>query len=135
MQDLTGKWAPLAARVLIAAIFVWSGVGKMLNFEGTQGYMASKGMPLTAMFAVGAIAVELGGGLALAAGFWARRAAVALALFMVPTTLMFHGFWAYQGQEAAMQTIQFMKNLAIIGGLLMVASFGAGMASLDARRG
>ena len=101
MQDLAGKWAPLVARVLIAAIFVWSGVGKILNFEGTQGYMASKGMPLTALFAVGAIAVELGGGLALAAGFRARSAALALALFMVPTTLMFHGFWAYEGQDGS----------------------------------
>ena len=122
------------ARFFLAAIFVASGFGKIADFSGTQGYMASVGMPATALFLVGAILVEVLGGLALIVGYRARLAAIALVGFLVPATLLFHAFWAAPPEAAQMQMISFMKNLALIGGLLFVAASGAGAYSLDAWR-
>lgn len=78
--------------------------------------------------------VELGGGLALLFGYQARLAAALLALWLVPVTLTFHNFWAFHGPDQQAQVVNFLKNLAIIGGLLRLASDGAGAISLDARR-
>jgi putative oxidoreductase len=134
MTDKMRNAAFPLARFLLAAIFVASGFGKIADFSGTQGYMASVGMPATALFLIGAILVEVLGGLALVVGYRARLAALSLALFLVPTTLLFHAFWSAPPEAAQMQTINFMKNLAIIGGLLYVVANGAGAFSLDALR-
>src|SRR5262245_11225827 len=88
-------YGPLAARILIAAIFIVSGYGKIGGFEGTVGQLAAKGMPLPQLAAAGAIAVELIGAILLVIGWQARWAATALLLFMIPTTLLFHNFWAF----------------------------------------
>jgi putative oxidoreductase len=125
---------PLAGRVLLALIFVISGFGKITGFEGTVGYIASKGLPLPQLGAIIAIVIELGAGLLLLAGWQARWAATALFLFLIPTTLLFHDFWSYTGSQARMQQIQFMKNLAIMGGMLYVMAFGAGALSVDNRK-
>lgn len=122
------EYAQLIARILLAQIFLASGWGKIWNFAGTQEYMASHGMPLTALFLLGAIAFEIGGGLSVLTGYKAQWGAIALVIFLIPTTLIFHTAFSDR-----MQVIQFMKNSAIIGGLLMVACYGAGALSLDAR--
>ena len=122
--------APLIGRILIAQIFLASGFGKIMDFAGTQQYMASYGMPLTALLLFGAIVFELGGGLSLLLGYKARWGAIALIVFLIPTTLIFHTEFAER-----MQQIQFMKNSAIIGGLLVLAQFGAGPLSLDQWKG
>jgi len=80
------------------------------------------------------IVVELGGGLALMAGLYTRQAVVALAAFSLLTAVVFHNFWAAPQGEQMMQQINFMKNLAIAGGMLVVAAFGPGRLSVDARR-
>ena len=116
----------LVGRVLLAYIFVLAGWGKMFKFAGTAGYMASKGMPVPEFFLVCAILVEFVGGLMLAVGWKARWAATALFLFIIPTTLIFHPMWADPAQ-----TINFQKNLAIMGGMLFVAFMGPGKLSLD----
>jgi putative oxidoreductase len=129
------RWQSAAfpvARFLLAAIFVASGFGKIADFSGTQGYMASVGMPATALFLVGAILIEVLGGFALVVGYRARVAALALIGFLVPATILFHAFWAAPPEAAQMQMINFMKNLALMGGLLFVAASGAGAFSLDA---
>ncbi|HVN86954.1 MAG TPA: DoxX family protein [Candidatus Binatia bacterium] len=118
----------LLGRVLLSAIFVLSGLGKIGNFSGTQQMMAQHGMPYTALFLIGAILVEVIGGLSVLVGYRARVGAIALALFMIPTTLIFHRNIGEQ-----LQMIMFMKNLSIIGGLLMVAAHGSGSFSLDRR--
>ena len=115
-------------RLLLAHLFLIAGIEKILDPAGTQAYMAAKGMPLTALFLLAAIAFELGGGLSLLIGFWARWGALALALFLVPTTLIFHTQFS-----DPMQQVMFMKNLAIIGGLLMTSAFGPGRFSWDER--
>ena len=117
---------PLIGRILIASIFLIAGVEKIMHPAQTQQYMASHGMPLVRLMLIGAIIVELGGGLSVLLGFKARWGAAALALFLVPTTLIFH-------TQFPDQQINFMKNLAIIGGLLMMSHFGPGPASLDER--
>lgn len=111
----------LAARVLLSALFLMSGINKILNPAGTQQYMASYGMPLTGLFLMGAIALELAGGLSVLLGYKARWGAIALIIFLIPATLIFHTNFADQ-----MQTIQFMKNLAILGGLLIIVQSGSG---------
>lgn len=122
------NYVPLIARILIAQIFLMSGAGKIMDPAGTQGYMAAYGMPFTGLFLLGAIALEIGGGLSVLLGFKARWGAIALVVFLIPTTLIFHTAFSER-----LQQIMFMKNSAILGGLLMVAYFGSGPLSLDAR--
>ena len=124
----------LLGRILLGLIFVLSGFAKIAGFEGTAGYIASKGLPLPQLLAALTIVVELGGGLALMAGLYTRQAALALAAFSLLTAFIFHGFWAAPAGEAMAQQINFMKNLAIAGGMLVVAAFGPGRLGLDARR-
>mgnify|MGYP001601531072 CR=1 FL=1 len=119
---------PLIARILISAIFLMSGWGKIMNPAGTQQYMAAHGMPFAGLFLIGAIILEIGGGLSVLLGYKARWGAIALAVFLIPTTLIFHTKFSEQ-----LQVIMFMKNLAILGGLLMVSYFGPGPISFDAR--
>lgn len=122
------RFIPLAARAFLAAIFFQSGISKILGFADTQGFMATAGIPLglTGLLLVGAIVCELLGGLSVLLGYKARWGALLLILFLIPTTLIFHTDFAQQGQLT-----QFLKNLAIIGGLLMVIYLGSGPLSLD----
>jgi putative oxidoreductase len=128
------RYLPVIGRYLIAAIFVFSGWGKIAGFAGTVAYMTSKGMPMPQVLLPGAILVELGGGLALMLGWKARWAALAIFLFCIPTTLVFHNFWALPPEQAQNQMIHFLKNLALMGGLLYVVAFGPGAFSLDGLR-
>ena len=130
MKSNVGFLAPLA-RTLIAAIFVLSGWSKLMDVSGTAKHIADKGLPLPIVAAVIAVVVELGGGLALIAGIKARWVSLAMFVFMIPTTYFFHDFWHVQGGAQLMQKIQFEKNLAIMGGLLMVFVFGVGPLSVD----
>jgi putative oxidoreductase len=114
------RYGWITGRVLLSLIFILSGLGKLANLGGTAGYMASAGMPATWFFLPAAILLELGGGIVLATGYGTRLGTVALLVFIVPATLIFHNFWAVTGPEHQMQMIHFMKNLAIMGGLLLV---------------
>jgi putative oxidoreductase len=121
------SYLPLIARVLLGLIFVMSGFTKITGFEGTQQYMASHGLPLTSVLLVGAIAVEILGGLSVILGLWARIGAAALFVFLIPATLTFHTDFSQQTQM-----IMFLKNLSIMGGLLLVVAFGSGTYHLQA---
>ena len=128
--------ADLAARVALAAIFIWSGIGKLfLGTAGNVAYMQAYHVPLAGLLVYGAGLAELAGGLALAAGYRTRVAALVLGLFTLLVTPIFHNFWAVPADQALNQTIHFMKNLALVGGLLHVVAHGAGGLSLDARKG
>ncbi len=118
------NYIPTAARVLLAVLFVLAGYGKIAGYDGTMGYMASQGVP--GMLLPLVIALELGGGLLLIAGFQTRWVALALAAFTVAASLIFH---IGDGQMT-----MFLKNMAITGGLLLVYVHGAGPLSLDARK-
>jgi putative oxidoreductase len=127
--------AALVARILLALIFIMSGFGKITGFSGTAAAIASKGLPLPEVATAIAIAIEFAGGLLLVAGWKARWAAAAIFLFIIPTTVLFHNPGGLPPAEAQAQTIHFLKNLAIMGGMLMVFAFGPGGWSIDARSG
>jgi len=114
------KWIRVAGRVLLAAIFVLSGASKLFGWSGTVAYAASHGV--NAFLLAGATALELAGGLSLLTGYKARWGSVALLVFLVPVTLVFHNFWAVQGQQQQLEMVNFLKNVGIAGGLLMVLS-------------
>lgn len=129
-MNALSRFGPPVGRTLIAPIFVLSGLSKIFSFSDVQQYMGEHDMPWTGLLLVGAIAVEVGGGAALLLGWQSRLAALLLALYLVPVTLVFHPFWTFTGMEAQTQLVSFFKNLAIIGGLVV----GAGAASVDDRR-
>lgn len=130
-MDALNRYGPLLGRILIAIIFIFAGFGKITGFEGTVGYIASKGMPLPQLAAIGAIIIELGGGIMLALGLKTRMAATALFLFTGLAALIFHDFWAAAPDQAQNQMIHFMKNMSIMGGMLFVMVHGGGAFSLD----
>lgn len=122
------RFGNLVGRILLAPIFLIAGVSKIAGYAGTVSYMTSAGVPGTLLPLV--IVLEVGGGLALLLGWKTRWAALALAVFTLVAALLFH----FELGDR-MQQIMFMKNLAIAGGLLFVAVYGAGALSLDARLG
>jgi putative oxidoreductase len=131
MTTTQRDWGLLVGRVLLALMFVISGWGKITGFAGTAGYIASKGLPAAQLLAIAAIAVELGGGLAIALGWKTRWAALAMVVFLIVITPIFHPFWAVPPDQASMQNINFMKNLSILGGMLVLWAAGAGRYSVD----
>lgn len=124
----------LIGRLLLAALFLPAGVSKIGGFSGTVGYIASAGLPLPEVAAALTIVVEVGGALALILGWGTRWAALALALFTLVASVAFHNFWALPAEQVMMQQLMFFKNIAVAGGLLVLAAFGAGALSIDARR-
>ena len=130
MESLS-KLGQLVGRIALGAIFVISGLGKLANWSGTAGYAASKGIG-GALLAV-ATALELLGGISVIVGYKARWGALALLVFLVPVTLVFHHFWGLPPDQQQQQLVEFLKNLGLAGGLLIVLSRGAGAYSFDAR--
>jgi putative oxidoreductase len=124
----------LLGRLLLCVIFFESAYGKLTGWEHTRQAMEARGMPATQIGLHVAVVAELAGGLALLLGFRARLGAVLLLAFLIPATLYFHNFWIYAPDQARGQMIHFLKNLAIMGGLLTLAAHGPGGWSLDARR-
>ena len=122
-------------RVLIALMFILAGFGKLANIEGTAGYIASGGLPFASVLAVVVGLLELFGGIAIAIGFQTRWAALALGLFTLAASVLFHKFWAVPADQAFVQQLMFMKNLSVAGGLFFVAAMSAGPASVDAKLG
>ncbi|HZF84769.1 MAG TPA: DoxX family protein [Burkholderiaceae bacterium] len=123
----------LLGRVLIAALFIPAGFGKLMGFAGTTGYIASVGLPLPQVGAVIAILVELVLGIALLVGFKTRIAALVIAIFTVVAAIFFHNYWAMPADKAFVNQLMFWKNIAIAGGLLGFFAFGPGRFSIDKR--
>jgi len=115
-------------------IFIIAGYGKITGFDGTVGYMQAYNVPMTQVLAVLAIIVELGGGLMIAVGWKARWAAAAIFIFVLIASFIFHAFWAVPAEQVQMQNIMFMKNLAIMGGMLYIIVYGSGPFSVDKNR-
>ncbi|WP_170936997.1 MULTISPECIES: DoxX family protein [Rhodomicrobium] len=126
---LIGRWA-------LATAFVVSGAGKFLGgIEGVAGTLAAKGLPYAMPLAIVAAAVELGGGLLVVLGFQTRLAALALIVFTIAATYLFHNFWAVDPAQYQAQFVHFLKNLSIIGGFLVLVAAGPGRISVDGARG
>lgn len=120
------KYTTLSGRLLMGQIFLLAGIGKIGGYASTQGWMEAMGVPGILLPAV--ILLEIGGGVALILGWQTRLSAIALAGFSIVAALIFHNNLADQ-----IQSIMFMKNLAMAGGLLFIAAHGAGELSIDAR--
>jgi putative oxidoreductase len=133
MQSIINQFAPPVGRTLLSLIFLISGYGKLTGFAGTAGYMASMGLPMAEALLVITIVIEIGAAAMIVLGWKARLGAAALFLWMIPVTLVFHAFWAVPAEQQQIQQIMFMKNLSMMGGLLLVMAFGSGPYSLARR--
>ena len=122
------RYLPLIGRVMIGLPFAMSGLGKLAAFGPTTAMIAAAGLPVPPLAYIVAVALELGGGLLLIAGYQVRSVALALAVFSVVAGVAFHSNFADQNQM-----IHFLKNVMMAGGLLQIAAFGAGALSLDER--
>lgn len=122
---MSDSWVLLFARLAIAPLFLYSGIGKLMAFSVTAGRLGGAD-GIGAVLAAGAAAIELGCSVALVLGLFARQAAVALFLFTIAATLMFHNFWAAPEAQVVTQTINFLKNLGLLGLLALIAFYGAG---------
>lgn len=132
--NLAKTYAPLVGRFLITFIFLRSGFDKIGNFAGVAGGMAAKGVPYAEFLLACAIALEIVGGLCVLTGWQARWGALALLIFLIPATLIYHNYWAVdpaQAKELANQTNHFFKNLTIMGALVFLIGMGSGPLSVD----
>ena len=117
---MNSKWQLALGRVLLSAIFILSGLGKLPHFHDVAQMMAGKGIPLASLALAVTLFIEIVGGLMVLTGFQAKYAALVMAVWLVPVTLVFHNFWAAPEAMKQEQTINFLKNVAIMGGLLML---------------
>jgi putative oxidoreductase len=125
---------PLAGRILLSLVFLVSGLATLGDWAGTTHRMAGIGIPFPHVALAGAVVLELAGAGCVLTGLCGRLGALALIVFLVPATLVFHNFWQLAGAAREAQLTHFMKNLAIVGGLAMLLAAGPGPLSLDDRR-
>lgn len=125
-QSLLGSTALLVARILIVALFLPAGIGKITGFAGAVGYAASAGLPMPQIAVGAAVVIELLLPVFVILGFQTRVSALVLAIFTVVATWYFHPFWTFEGAARVQQALQFYKNLSVVGGLLLLTAFGPG---------
>ena len=125
----------ILGRIMLATIFLMSAIGnKIPKFNDVAGYMASEGVPIPKVMLAGAIVFLLAGSVSLILGFKARIGATLLLIFLVLATYYFHDFWTVEdAMQKQNEMIQFMKNMALAGAMLIVAANGAGPGSVDSR--
>ena len=133
MNPAAQSQAMLIGRILLAAVFLVAGARKLMGVAGSAGYLAKLGFPAPEIMVWVAIVIEIGGAVLLITGWNARRAAWLLILFVAIATAMAHRFWEFDAAQYNNQLNHFLKNAAIIGGLLYVAMLGAGALSLGPR--
>jgi putative oxidoreductase len=128
------KYLSLAGRILISILFLFSGIFKITHWQMISGMLAAMKIPLVPIALPLVVLVELGGAVYIVAGYQSRIAALVQFLYLIPVTLLFHNFWAFQGAQRQDQMGHFLANLGIMGGLLLLAANGAGGLSVDASR-
>jgi putative oxidoreductase len=134
MTDSYKTYVAVIGRILLALMFVLSGLGKLADIQGTAGFIASGGLPAPSVLAVVVGAFELLGGMALVLGFKVRWAGLALALFTLAASVIFHAYWSAPADQQFVMQLLFMKNVSVAGGLLLVSALGAGPLGFDGRR-
>ena len=135
MNDSYKSYVSVVGRLLLALMFIVAGFGKLTNLQGTAGYIASGGLPAPMVLAVLVGLLELVGGLALVVGYQVRWVGLALALFTLAASVLFHAYWSAPADQQMVAQMLFMKNLSVAGGMFLISALGAGPLSLDARRG
>lgn len=134
MSDSSNSFTPLAGRILMSVVFLISGFFKIGGYSQMVAYSGSKGLPMASVAIACAAVLELAAGLAIIIGFQTKIAAWLLFLYLIPVTFFFHNFWAMQGAEQQQNMIDFLKNVSIMGGLVILAYNGAGPYSVDHSR-
>lgn len=124
---------PLLGRLMMTYIFATSGIAKVFGWSGNVAYMSTRHLPLIPVLLAAAMVIELAGSVCLVTGYQARIAAFVMFWYMTAVTVLFHNYWAASEAMAGMQETQFRKNLAIMGGLLMLAYSGPGKWALGRR--
>jgi putative oxidoreductase len=137
VRDVTGvpvvarPTAALVGRILMGAIFIVAGIEKLMGPSGTIGYMQKAGVPNAGALVWVAAVAELLGGLSLVLGFLTRIGAIGLVVYLAIISIVMHNFWAAPADQVQAQMVNFMKNVAIMGGMFMVIAMGPGRFSLD----
>jgi putative oxidoreductase len=134
MSNSPNSLVSLFGRILLSTVFIMGGIGKIAGFSFEESMVAAKHLPMPAVALGIALVIELVGGLAILTGLFTRFAAWIVFLYLIPTTFLFHNFWAVEGADRIDTMIHFEKNLAIMGGLLLLAAFGPGAYSIDGAR-
>ena len=134
MNDSSSSFTPLAGRILMSVLFLISGFFKIGAYSQMVAYSTAKGVPIASVAIACAAVIELACGLAILVGFQTKIAAWILFLYLIPVTYFFHNFWAMQGAEQQQNMINLLKNVAIMGGLVILATYGAGPYSIDQSR-
>jgi len=131
MKDAIKQWGPLVGRILLSFIFLMSGIGKITGFAGQAAYAAKAGVPLAEVAIALSIVIEIGGALMIMLGWKARIGACLLFLWMIPVNFYMHAFWNVTDPTwRQIGMIMFLKNVAMMGGMLMVMANGSGPKSL-----
>jgi putative oxidoreductase len=137
MNPTCERITTVLGRLLLGLIFLMSGIGKAFDAQNTEGYMKAAmtplGIPERAIPALRIVAIvfEVLGAVLVIAGLWTRLGAILLMMFLLAATPIFHPFWSVPKEQFQMQMINFMKNLSIFGGLLIVLARGGGLCSFD----
>lgn len=132
-MDAISRSLPALGRILLAVIFLQGGIRKLIAVGATAANMANHGVPYSDILVWGAIILELGGGIMLTVGLFARWAALAFFFYTLVLALIFHHFWTLNGAAFAAERTAFFEHLSLMGGLLFVVAFGPGAYSLDGR--
>jgi putative oxidoreductase len=121
MDNWSDIFAPLIGRILMGGFFLWNGIEAALNFANTTGTLASAGSPSPVVLAIVTIAIEVGCGILLVVGLWSRVAALILVVFVIGTAFL------QTGPQSAVAQALYLQDMAIVGGLLYVSAYGAGV--------
>ena len=131
MKAVLISLALLLSRICLSSVFLVAGFDKVFNYSQTMDLISAKNLPSPFILYCGAIVIEILFGAMLLLGFWTRTSALILCLYLIPTTYLFHDFWNISPEMAKLQIAMFLKNLAIIGGLIALLTTGAGRFSFD----
>lgn len=123
---------PFFGRLLLSLIFIIAGISKFVDLNSAADSLRHMNISGATAYAIIGGLMEIVGGLMVLLGFYTRIGCWILMVFLFVTTLIFHGFWNYEGMNAQIQAIQFLKNLTTFGGLLLLCSYGPGYWSFDA---
>jgi putative oxidoreductase len=134
MSNSSTSMVPLFGRILISPVYLLAGISKIMAFSMMLGYVTTAHLPFPKLSLACAAAIEILGALAILLGFHTKVAAWIVFVFMIPTTLLFHLMPAIENMDRMGNITNVEKNLAIMGGLLLLATFGAGAYSVDAAR-
>lgn len=130
-MDFTQNVLILLSRICISFLYLWAGSAKITDWKGTIAYMQSRNFPLIPLMLPGAVIAQIAGGLSLLLGLYCRWGTLILIFFTIPAMIKMHAFWKESGNLRLTEKIMFMKDLAILGGLLLLWILGAGAFSLD----